>query len=372
MIIAFGTYDTARHPRIGIVIDGLRAHGHQVTEINHPLGLSTAERVRMLQQPWRLPALAARMLSRWASLVRDARRLRRHSDQGASIDTVLVGYLGHFDVLLARRLFPRATIVLDHLIFAADTAQDRGAAGLRVRLLRVLDRRALAAADIVMTDTAEHAALLPGDARGVVVPVGARAEWFAAAQPSSAEGGATVSVVFFGLFTPLQGAPVIAAALAEALDRAPRLRVTLIGRGQDWDAARAVLGDHERATWIDWVEPERLPHLVATHDVCLGIFGTTAKALRVVPNKVYEGAAAGCAIVTSDTLPQRELLGEAAIYTPAGDAGALAEALVALATSPEALATARAAARGRSAHFAAAEIVAPLQRLLTETTAETT
>ena len=42
-----------------------------------------------------------------------------------------------------------------------------------------------------------------------------------------------------------------------------------------------------------------LPALVAGHDVCLGIFGTGDKALRVVPNKVFQGAAAGCAIVTS-------------------------------------------------------------------------
>ena len=45
--------------------------------------------------------------------------------------------------------------------------------------------------------------------------------------------------------------------------------------------------------------------MVASHDVCLGIFGDTDKALSVVPTKVYQGAAAGCAVVTSDTAPHR-------------------------------------------------------------------
>lgn len=366
VIVAFGTYDAQRHPRIGIVIDGLRTHDIEVTELNHPLGLSTADRVRMLKQPWRLPALAWRLVSRWRSLLRDARALLA---SGVAVDAVIVGYLGHFDVLLARRLFRRNTIVLDHLVFAGDTAHDRGARGLRVRLLRALDRRAISAADIVMLDTPEHAAMLPTETVSVVVPVGARTEWFSAgaaapASPSSDKEG--MSVVFFGLFTPLQGAPVIASALAEALDRTPHLTATLIGRGQDWDAARAALGDRADVAWVDWVEPSELPAIVADHDVCLGIFGTSEKALRVVPNKVYEGAAAGCALITSDTRPQRALIGDAAVFTPPGDASALADALVDLAASPTRLALARATARARADEFSAAQIVLPLLQALAE------
>ena len=49
--------------------------------------------------------------------------------------------------------------------------------------------------------------------------------------------------------------------------------------------------------------------------------GPRAKALDVVPTKVYQGAAAGCVVVTSDTHPQRAALGEAAVLVPPGDAG---------------------------------------------------
>jgi glycosyltransferase involved in cell wall biosynthesis len=87
---------------------------------------------------------------------------------------------------------------------------------------------------------------------------------------------------------------------------------------------------------------------VAGHDVCLGIFGTTPKAQRVVPNKVFQGAAAGCVIVTSDTPPQRDLLGDAALYVPPGDPRALAAALGGLADDPAAVAALSRRARDRA------------------------
>ena len=93
----------------------------------------------------------------------------------------------------------------------------------------------------------------------------------------------------------------------------------------------------------------RLPDEVASHHVCLGIFGTTAKAQRVVPNKVLQGAAAGCAILTSDTAAQRDALGDGAVYVPAGSPGALAEELAALVTDRQRLDEQRQQARAIAA-----------------------
>lgn len=345
-MIAFGTYDAVRHPRIGVLIAGLRAHGIKVTELNRPLGLSTAERVRMLQQPWRLPVLAMRLLLCWAGLVRDAVRQRRAEGRPGA---VLVGYLGHFDVVLARLLHPRSVVVLDHLVFAGDTAADRGATGPRVRLLTGLDRLAVACADVVVTDTEEHRQMLPDPDKGVVVLVGAPDTWRTAAAPpaGATNGSAALSVVFFGLYTPLQGAPVIAEAVRDAVAAGAALRVTMVGAGQDLPRAREILAGTPGVTWHDWVEADELPGLVAGHQVCLGIFSTTPKGLRVVPNKVYQGLAAGCVVVTSDTPPQRRAVGENVELVPAGDARALAAELVDL-CDPAALAAARErAARGR-------------------------
>jgi glycosyltransferase involved in cell wall biosynthesis len=70
--------------------------------------------------------------------------------------------------------------------------------------------------------------------------------------------------------------------------------------------------------------------------------------LRVVPNKVFQGAAAGTAIVTSDTPPQRQELEDAAAYVPAGDASALAAELRKLAGDRDRLWELRVAAFGRA------------------------
>lgn len=370
-LLFFGTYDASAHPRVGVLRDGLRQRGADVLECNVALGLSTAQRVGMLRNPAGLPRLLWRLTTSWAGLVARSRSVRR---DGAWPDAVVVGYLGHFDVLLARRLFPHVPVVLDHLIGASDTATDRGVGGgWRQALLRRLDDAALATADIVVVDTEEHRDALPSSARRrtVVVAVGAPQPWFDAYAGHGTHlcaTGAPLRAVFFGLFTPLQGAPVVGDALARlaGLTGSP-VEVTMVGSGQDLEETRRRAGSGAAVRWVDWVAPGDLPSLVAGHDVCLGIFGSGPKASRVVPNKVFQGAAAGCALVTSGTAPQRRVLGDAALFVPAGDAAALAEALSSLSTDRERLSTARAAARALALEsFTPATVVGPLHdRLLT-------
>ena len=382
--IIFGTYDTAMHPRIATIAEGLAARGCDVTECNIPLGLTTADRVDMLAKPWKVGGLVARLANRWAGLAVRARRLQRP-------DVVAVGYLGHFDVHLARLLYPRhmfsrhrVRIVLDHLISAANTAKDRRIAGggLKQRLLVLIDAAALRAADIVVVDTEEHLEIVPEKYRSkaLVVHVGAPAPWHSAAQdhdaargpsttgPSntgpSTTGDGPLKVVFYGLYTPLQGTPVIGEALGR-LAGAP-IEVTMIGGGQDEAETKRAAAANSSVRWLDWVPAAELPALVAAHDVCLGIFGTGDKALRVVPNKVFQGAAAGCAVITSDTAPQRRVLGDAAVLVPPGDPEALADALLRLANDREALLKLRHAARQLAAErFTPEQVVGPLtDRLL--------
>jgi glycosyltransferase involved in cell wall biosynthesis len=350
---AFGSFDAARHPRVGVLVEGLREHGVTVDVCNAPFGLSTAERVRMLQQPWRLPLLVLRILRSWLALARTARALPKP-------DAVLVGYLGHFDVHLARLVHRGVPVVHDMLIFAGDTAADRGAGGVKQRLLRGLDRAAVRASDLTVVDTAEHQAMLPAGARSVVVPVGAPLSWLAPA-PEAREG--RLRVVFFGLYTPLQGAPVIGEALALL---GGQVDVTRVGGGQDLAETKRLAGDAP-VDWRDWVEPADLPALVREHDVCLGVFSPSGKGMRVVPNKVYQGASAGCALVTSDSAPQRRVLGDAAVFVPPGDPRALADALLELDKDRTRLLSLRTAAHDLAADaFTPSAVARPLLDALSE------
>src|SRR6201987_1043682 len=133
--IIFGPSDTAMPPRIATIAEGLAARGFDVIECNIPLGLTTADRVDMLAKPWKAGGLAVRLANRWLGLAAKARRLGRP-------DVVVVGYLGHFDVHLARLLYRRGKvpIVLDHLISAANTAKDRRLdGGMKTKGLRVVE-----------------------------------------------------------------------------------------------------------------------------------------------------------------------------------------------------------------------------------------
>ncbi|MEU0558678.1 glycosyltransferase [Dactylosporangium sp. NPDC006015] len=360
-VLFFGTYDTAMHPRVGVLAEGLRGHGADVVECNAPLGVGTAARVAAVAQPWRLPGLVLTVARRWVSLARAARRV-------GAVDAVVVGYLGLLDVHLARLLFRRVPIVLDHMTGAGDTAADRRLGGrLRRRLLAAVDRAALRRADLIVVDTDEHRDALPArhHARSVAVAVGAPSAWFTAGREQATDAGArqapaapALRVVFFGLYTPLQGATVIGEAAR--LLAGEGVTFTMVGQGQD-EAATRHAAEGADVAWLPWVPAGDLPALVAGHDVCLGIFGTSDKAMRVVPNKVFQGAAAGCAVVTSDSPPQRRALGDAALLVPAGDPHALATTLRRLATDRSETARLRQAARRLAeARFTPEHVVTPL------------
>src|SRR5204862_3717791 len=88
---------------------------------------------------------------------------------------------------------------------------------------------------------------------------------------------------------------------------------------------------------VPWVEYERLPGELNRAGCALGIFGTSGKAARVIPNKVFQALACGTPLVTADTPAARELLtdGESALLVPPGDPKALAETLRRVVRDPE-------------------------------------
>src|SRR5262249_24049471 len=170
-VLFFGTYDARRYPRVRVLQEGFVTLGDEVLECNVPLRLDTAARVKMLRRPWLVPVLADKLA---ATLLRPVPPAR-----GRGGDLVVVGYMGHFDVHLARLLWPRTPIALDHLVSAHDTALDRGVSSRwLVLLLGWLDRAAVNATQYPCVDTAEHRERLSIGAqeRSVVVPVGAPSE----------------------------------------------------------------------------------------------------------------------------------------------------------------------------------------------------
>jgi len=310
----------------------------------------------MLRQPLLVPVLVARVLVCWVRLMSQACRFKEP-------DVVIVGYLGQFDVLLARLLWPRTTIVLDHLVPAVGVATDHGITNpWLLGVLGTVDRIATSVASTVLVDTEEHLGLLPpGRAgTGLVVLPGAPEAYH---RPPVCIDETPLRVVYAGTYIPLHGTPVIARAIA-LLEGRTNLRFTMIGRGPERALVEQIVVPDERVNWIDWLSPEDLAAELAQHHICLGIFGVTQKAERVVPMKVYLGAASGCAIVTGDSPPQARLLGSEALLVPRGDPRALADVLAGLAERPDQVAWARRQAARLAQRFTPFETVLPLNRRL--------
>lgn len=332
-VVFWGTYDTGK-PRTRILLRGLREAGVQVAEIHADIWGGVDDKAQLWLGGRKL-LLLARWLAAYPGLVWRYLRSPPH-------DAVVVGYMGQLDVLV---LWPfakmrRTPVVWDAFLSLYDTVvEDRRMlvkANPFAWLLYGWEWLACRAADRVVLDTEAHARYfaerfrLP-DARLASVFVGAETEAFPPESPRP-ECGGTTTVLFYGQFIPLHGIETI--VHAAQLAHGEPIRWVLIGRGQEAGRIHSLI-DQAPADieWIDWVDYDALHDLIARADICLGIFGDSGKASRVIPNKVFQILSAGAPLVTRDSPAIRELLSQdmpGVRLVPAADPVALLDAVLAL------------------------------------------
>jgi len=314
----FGAYDPA-YPRNRILREGLRLVGEEVLEA----------RVAQRRAIFRYPALVAAFRGR---------------ARGA--DVLLVPEFRHKDMPLARLLKGRRRLVFDPLVSRHDTLvadwRLHAPASAQARWNLALDRWSLGLADLVLCDTWEHGALFERlgvpRARLRRVLVGAEDAFFAVGPPPAE---APVRVLYLGGFLPLHGIATVIEAVAALEHRGggpPDFRVALAGRGIEWERARAQaarlgLARIEFPGAVDYADA---PRIVEGAHIVLGAFGAGEKAGRVIPHKVYQGLAAGRAVVTGEGAGLREVYqpGVHLLAVQRGDAAALASALALLIADP--------------------------------------
>jgi glycosyltransferase involved in cell wall biosynthesis len=162
----------------------------------------------------------------------------------------------------------------------------------------------------VLLDTTEHINYFTKTfnlrrSKFLLVPVGADQRIFKPCPSPPTTGKITIH--FHGSFIPLQGLRYIVEA-ADLL-RDEGFIIQIIGAGQELEDIKKIIKSRELESClklIGRVPYEDLPIWINKADICLGIFGDTPKAARVVPNKVYECLAMGKAVVTADTPASRE------------------------------------------------------------------
>ena len=191
-------------------------------------------------------------------------------------------------------------------------------------------------ADLLLADTTPHArffieALKASPEAVKVVPVGAEESLFSAQPPAHAR---QTEVLFYGSFINLQGPEVIVAAAALV----PELQWTLIGSGPLLDTCRHQGSALDNLRFEKWLAYEALAARIGSASILLGIFGSSPKAGRVIPNKVYQALACGRPVITrSSAAYPAELTADphcGVTFIPPGNPQALAEAVEMLAASP--------------------------------------
>jgi glycosyltransferase involved in cell wall biosynthesis len=272
-----------------------------------------------------------RFLQRTPGLLRHGLRLKA--------DILLVGFPGHLDVAAAKAvaLATGARLVFDPLVGLYETnVEDMGNAvpgSLGARRYALEDLISCRLADVVLLDTDAHISHFRELSRAGAEKF--RRVWLGTDDtvmyPRSDGIDPASDVFLYGNMFPIHGFEHVLGAAQLLQRRNQHVTFTVVGGGERYRSLRQRAEDSGLASvrFMSAVPYERLAELMASSRVCLGIFGTSGQARRVIPNKVFDALAMAKPLITADTPAVREALthGVHAWLCPPSDSEALADAI---------------------------------------------
>lgn len=233
-------------------------------------------------------------------------------------DAIIVGVFGLYDVWIAsilgklfnKKIFYDAFISLyDTYVFDRKIFKKHSFGAFKIYLWEYL---ACQMADIIYLDTLKHTEYFRKTfniKRNKIkyIFVGADSEYFKLSLQKKANKKMIIN--FYGSYQPLQGVDFIVKAAAKFNGRDDIL-FQIIGEGQTKkevvSLARKLRVNN--IEFVGWKKIEELAKIVRKADICLGIFGKSNKAYRVIPNKAYEALAMGKPLITMKSDAIEELL----------------------------------------------------------------
>jgi glycosyltransferase involved in cell wall biosynthesis len=281
------------------------------------------------------------LLSRTADIEARIRRL-------STPDLVHVPCFRQRDIAAARRYAHRhvLTLLIDPLISAYDKQvferEKYPEHSSQADRLLGDERKLFQSADIVLADTSEHARFFV-ETLGVapenvhIVYVGGEDALFTPA-PRPHPPNNPLEVLFYGSFIPLQGPQVIIEAAHHY--QGPPVSWVLLGNGPLLADCKRQAAGLPNVAFENWLPYADLPDRIRRADILLGVFGSTPKAQRVIPNKVFQALACGKPVVTcsAPAYPAPISKSEAGItFVEAGRPDELAAAVGRLAIDPAGL-----------------------------------
>lgn len=248
----------------------------------------------------------------------------------------------------------RPQLVADAYISVWDsTVRDRallGSGGISDRLLRAFETRALRTADAVLVDTVANRRWMIGTfnlnpSSVFAVPLAIDDTALLEIPPRVPE--KPLKILFIGTFVPLHGIDVLVDTARKAGAHGGDIQLHFVGDGQDAGKFEDLLAAGVPGiSWErGWLPHEQVVERLARCDVCLGVFGGSAKAARVLPFKLYLALAAGRAVVTQQDFSLPEGVPTPPFTTVKVDSELIVEQLHALASDPALVARAGKEAR---------------------------
>lgn len=252
----------------------------------------------------------------------------------SEFDMVFVGFAPQLVLPVFGRKLRKKPVVIDFFISMYDTlCYDRKKfrpKSLIGRMLKRLDRKTLAAADMTICDTKAHGRYFcgefdyPAENMKVLYLEADTSIYY----PREKEPNKDFTVLYFGSVLPLQGVDVILKAI-DLLKDEKGLRFVFVGP----------LGKNNSRTgeniteYINWLSQEELADRIASADLCLaGHFsGSIMKAKRTIPGKAYIYHAVGKPMILGDGPANHELFredGSTVYFCKMGDPKALAELIL--------------------------------------------
>jgi len=262
--------------------------------------------------------------------------LARLTGRLTNVDAVFVGFLAQPIFPLVRLLY-RGPIVSDAYFSLYDALvndKKKVAAGSLIgRISFWLDRTMLRRSELCFTDTQQHIQYMHELFN--VPTANILRLWISAENEPLDEvklwrKGETFQVFFWGGFIPLQGVDTIVRAAAKLRDE--NVCVTIFGNGQTFEEC-VQLKDKLSANNVEfagWQTSDKIPVQARKSHLALGIFGSTSKAMRVIPNKAYEAMAMGLPLLTcrSKAIDELFIEDQHCLLVDAGNADQLAEKIL--------------------------------------------
>ncbi len=252
---------------------------------------------------------------RGRSLVKLIELYRKHNKIKGEYDLMIVGYSDSRMMVPLAKIISSKKIVWDAFYSLYDSwVMDRALVrekSLKAKYYWLLDWLSCKLSDNVLLDTDEHIKYFVktfkiDQNRFIKVLVASTADKIMMDQ--GPKKNKKFKIFFYGKYIPLQGIEYIIRA-AKILENKADLEFDILGSGQEFKNIKKISKELQikNINFINRVSYRELIGKMRRADICLGIFGKTDKAKRVIPNKIYDAIALGKPVITSNTPAIKEL-----------------------------------------------------------------